>query len=136
MNDLDEALGYDADHTDPSQFCRHGTFIGSWWGPDYLCGDCEAGTTDRDYIMGSLHQRIRHHRAAIHSIYPFVADDSLRFMQGTPYCHSVTVYLVELVLSNYDELVWRQHKIEITEALLAEYAAITDESFFTALVEA
>lgn len=40
---LDEQLGYDADHSDPSQYCRHGTFIGSWWGPDILCGLCESG---------------------------------------------------------------------------------------------
>jgi len=39
----DEALGYDADHTDDRQYCRHGTFIGSWWGPDYMCGWCESG---------------------------------------------------------------------------------------------
>ena len=43
MQDIDEALGYDADHDDPRQFCRHGTFIGSWWGPDYMCGWCESG---------------------------------------------------------------------------------------------
>ena len=40
---LDDQLGFDADHSDPRQFCRHGTFIGSWWGPDYLCGACEGG---------------------------------------------------------------------------------------------
>jgi len=40
---LDEQLGYDADHNDPRQFCRHGTFIGSWWGPDYMCHACEMG---------------------------------------------------------------------------------------------
>lgn len=27
--DLDEELGYDADHDDPRQYCVHGTFIGS-----------------------------------------------------------------------------------------------------------
>lgn len=43
MNDLDEELGYDADHDDASQFCEHGNFIGSWWGPDYLCQWCEDG---------------------------------------------------------------------------------------------
>jgi hypothetical protein len=43
----DEALGYDADHSDESQYCRHGSFIGSWWGPDYLCGACEMGVSDR-----------------------------------------------------------------------------------------
>ena len=43
VTDYDEELGYDADHNDESQYCAHGTFIGSWWGPDYLCSWCELG---------------------------------------------------------------------------------------------
>jgi len=42
-SDLDDELGYDANHNDPSQYCRHGSFIGSWAGPDYLCQACEMG---------------------------------------------------------------------------------------------
>lgn len=38
-----DRLGYDADISDRSQYCKHGTFIGSAWGPDYLCGMCEDG---------------------------------------------------------------------------------------------
>ena len=38
-----DALGYDADVSDSSQHCKHGTFVGSWWGPDYICGKCEDG---------------------------------------------------------------------------------------------
>lgn len=34
---------YDWDRSDRSQYCKHGRFIGSWWGPDILCGACEAG---------------------------------------------------------------------------------------------
>jgi hypothetical protein len=34
---------YDWDTSDPRQHCRHGKFIGSWWGPDVLCGQCEYG---------------------------------------------------------------------------------------------
>jgi hypothetical protein len=41
----DDRLGYDADHNDDSQYCIHGTFIGSWWGPDYMCGWCEEGAS-------------------------------------------------------------------------------------------
>lgn len=36
---------YDEDFGDERQWCQHGTFIGSWWGPDYLCGLCEMGAT-------------------------------------------------------------------------------------------
>jgi len=35
--------GYDGDTQDSRQYCPHGTFVGSWWGPDYLCGLCEDG---------------------------------------------------------------------------------------------
>lgn len=34
---------YDEDLNDERQRCPHGTFIGSWWGPDYICGYCEDG---------------------------------------------------------------------------------------------
>lgn len=34
---------YDEDFSDSRQYCKHGTFIGSWWGPDYLCYYCETG---------------------------------------------------------------------------------------------
>lgn len=40
---INDSLGYDADVGDPSQYCKHGTFVGSWWGPDYICGKCEDG---------------------------------------------------------------------------------------------
>ena len=36
---------YDEDPGDSRQHCVHGTFIGSWWGPDYLCGWCEDGVS-------------------------------------------------------------------------------------------
>jgi hypothetical protein len=39
----DDMLGYDADHGDPSQYCKHGTWVGSWAGPDYMCSRCELG---------------------------------------------------------------------------------------------
>ena len=33
----------DGDTADERQYCRHGTFVGSWWGPYHLCGRCEDG---------------------------------------------------------------------------------------------
>lgn len=58
-SDLDEQLGYDADHDDPRQYCEHGTFIGSWWGPDYLCHWCEAGVSVEE-MRESLRQQAIH----------------------------------------------------------------------------
>lgn len=28
---------------DNPEYCKHGTYIGPWWGPDYLCYWCEEG---------------------------------------------------------------------------------------------
>jgi len=43
--DDDYELGdeFDWDRSDSRQYCKHGAFIGSWWGPDILCGACEMG---------------------------------------------------------------------------------------------
>lgn len=49
-DEINESLGYDADVTDSSQYCKHGTFIGSWWGPDYLCSWCEMGEDPPPYV--------------------------------------------------------------------------------------
>lgn len=38
--------GYDPAHDDPNDrsfYCRHGRYIGSPGGPDYMCGYCESG---------------------------------------------------------------------------------------------
>lgn len=49
MTDYVPGDEFDWDQSDESQYCKHGTFIGSWWGPDVLCGYCEDGTTDAEY---------------------------------------------------------------------------------------
>lgn len=46
-DDYTEADRWDWDQSDDSQYCQHGTFIGSWWGPDILCGWCEDGISYR-----------------------------------------------------------------------------------------
>jgi hypothetical protein len=42
-DDYTEGDKYDWDHNDSRQYCKHGTFIGSWWGPDLMCMECELG---------------------------------------------------------------------------------------------
>lgn len=32
-------------------YCEHGTYIGSWAGPDYLCPWCEDGTSWAEYLQ-------------------------------------------------------------------------------------
>jgi hypothetical protein len=86
----DELLGYDADHSDSDQFCDHGTFIGSWWGPDYLCGWCEDGVSPEDYQRAMAH---RARRAASRNAYLHWCD-GLRGLAHAPAgggYHSVVV---------------------------------------------
>jgi len=54
-----DRLGYDADVSDPRQYCRHGTFIGSWWGPDYLCSMCESGEEPSAWWMEAKLRKAR-----------------------------------------------------------------------------
>ena len=39
-------LSYDDTH------CIHGTFVGNWAGPDYMCGPCEMGETLEEFQEG------------------------------------------------------------------------------------
>ena len=57
MEDEENTNGYDNfeggpyEHMDdPSCYCRHGTFIGSWAGPDYMCMKCELGDDDEELV--------------------------------------------------------------------------------------
>lgn len=40
---------FDWDQSRDDQHCEHGTFIGSWWGPDILCWACEEGITPEEF---------------------------------------------------------------------------------------
>ena len=44
--DYTEEDRWDWDRSDMAQRCKHGTFTGSWWGPDLMCGACEMGDPD------------------------------------------------------------------------------------------
>ena len=43
---------WDWDQSDPRQYCVHGTFVGSWWGPDLMCWKCEMGEPARTTPQG------------------------------------------------------------------------------------
>lgn len=41
--------------------CEHGTFVGDWAGPDYMCGWCEDGVSDYEYALGvAMNEQLRH----------------------------------------------------------------------------
>ena len=41
QEDYEPGDEFDWDRNDDNQYCKHGTFIGSWWGPDLMCLACE-----------------------------------------------------------------------------------------------
>lgn len=76
-------LPYDGDTNDESQYCQHGTFIGSWWGPDYLCGLCEDGVSvaqqQRMWVHNSRHRLNKANAAYIElCVVLFKNHDTLR----------------------------------------------------------
>ena len=60
-DDYIEGDQYDWDQSDDSQHCEHGTFIGSWWGPDLMCQWCEDGISVAE--MRRIHEGQRRRRA-------------------------------------------------------------------------
>lgn len=70
---------YDEDHDDPRQRCKHGTFIGSWWGPDYLCGQCEMG--DPDPTPASLREEADAYAKKFGELYRQANEMGLSFPQ-------------------------------------------------------
>ncbi len=66
MTDVDYQPGdeFDWDQSDDSQHCKHGTFIGSWWGPDLMCWFCEEGVSDQEYAEYRQHQAEQRQRTS------------------------------------------------------------------------
>ena len=60
-DDYEPGDEFDWDRNDSRQYCEHGTFIGSWWGPDILCGWCEQGVSaaEADAIEQAIRERDR-----------------------------------------------------------------------------
>lgn len=102
---------HDEDPNDSRQYCKHGTFIGSWWGPDYLCGWCEDGTSDADYALAIARQRVRRYQDRLERIFPtvFQTSESIKAILGERYMHAFTLYLMR----QFDE-----NEYEIMETLV------------------
>lgn len=56
---------YDWDQSRDDQHCEHGTFIGSWWGPDLMCQWCEGGVSVAEMHAYYAAQRQREYDKAV-----------------------------------------------------------------------
>jgi len=84
-DDYTEADRWDWDYTADDQHCEHGTFIGSWWGPDLMCQWCEAGITPAEVEQIEQVARIEEATSIIRRMERLVKDlcDSLGIAKGT-----------------------------------------------------
>jgi len=100
-SDLDSVLGYDADHDDPRQYCIHGTFIGSWWGPDYLCPACEQGIPLLLWTYYGAKREVR--RLERHPMGWLMHFDLNDRNYAEPYSAALATEWTKMVLAKYDE---------------------------------
>jgi hypothetical protein len=119
---LDDELGFDADHNDPRQYCQHGTWIGSWWGPDYLCGACESGISAAAYQFSSIQRSIRRWEDKL-GWFARIADEQSRVLEGRDptYCNYFRNIVVQLVLAKYDESAALLHEIALAKGQLVRF---------------
>ena len=92
MDDYTEGDRWVWDQSDGSQYCKHGTFIGSWWGPDLMCWACEDGLTDAEYELACLYRTRHELRNRIQRIWPWEGMDIWN-MLGKKWSHVVIDWL-------------------------------------------
>jgi hypothetical protein len=61
LDDLRNRRYADAEH------CKHGTYVGNWAGPDYMCGACENGISDFAYAVACIKAWLHDNRVVISS---------------------------------------------------------------------
>ena len=83
-DDYTEADRWDWDTTADDQHCEHGTFIGSWWGPDLMCHWCEAGVTVEEVEQIERNTRLQEATATISRMERLTKElcDSLGIAKG------------------------------------------------------
>jgi hypothetical protein len=114
----DERLGYDADHDDPRQYCQHGSWMGSWWGPDYLCSWCEGGYTADQARYCQLLQAVSRAKEGPRVCWiPGFVENLGQYNDGR-YSSALATVAVTLVHKNYDELVAYQRHVRRAQAAL------------------
>lgn len=120
---------YDEDYNDPRQRCPHGTFIGSWWGPDYLCGYCEDGVTVKEYEAMRAWQSVYQLKAQLEKNTAILAQslmrksvEMVRRRGHTP--AGLIIRIIPIQLAALDELLELQasYRYAVAEALKREAA--------------
>ncbi|TXH12514.1 MAG: hypothetical protein E6R03_12665 [Hyphomicrobiaceae bacterium] len=81
----------------PSDYCEHGTYVGGWAGPDYLCHYCEMGYTPEEVKWERFERsqaRRKERRRDIHLIRALIID--VGDTKGRGFCWKAT-WICELL---------------------------------------
>jgi hypothetical protein len=81
------------DYATDEHYCQHGNYTGSWAGPDYMCGWCEAGISAAEAAEIELDRRIRNDRRTLEQYDRLVAS-----FDGRPYDARIADVLVRMAL--------------------------------------
>jgi len=108
MEDYDENDRWDWDHSDSRQYCEHGTFIGSWWGPDILCWACESGMTVNEYDGYMTRQALHRVNDRIGRLWPYDQFDLYKLVgywdsNIAMFMETVADRVADELLALYDE---------------------------------
>lgn len=60
------------------QYCKHGVNVGTWDGPDLMCGACEEGVSDHDWAMGQAYAMWRRDRSTVGRLVSEAITDTIR----------------------------------------------------------
>lgn len=65
---------------DDPLYCKHGTYVGDPYGPDYMCGPCEDGVTDYEMALYWAKEQFRSRaKAYMHDlVYRAIATDEFK----------------------------------------------------------
>lgn len=129
MSDYTESDRWDWDRDDPRQYCHHGTFIGSWWGPDVLCSSCEFGDNDPSINeMIEIEKReIENIRLKERSVMAFIGDfyndvvATLGTIQDDPINQVLSKNIMEFLNSNKSSIECRLENIQSIISLYEEF---------------
>lgn len=85
------------------QYCIHGVNIGTWDGPDYMCGACESGSTILEYaLMVAYGEYQRDRKRAEQRMHAEVVDAICNAMRGSEDLFDFTTELEPILNATMD----------------------------------
>jgi hypothetical protein len=135
FSDYTEDDRWDWDREDPRQYCHHGKFIGSWWGPDILCGDCEIGyDPSLNDMLGDIDRAIAKAETKKKGVTEFILEISDQFVGKSFDMETLTEVYKQYasMIDSYQKKI--NSLIETREKTIEEYSPFCEDFDDTSLL--